>query len=308
MGRNEMSRDSNAELLKTKNQEDILRGIPLWKGRQITISSLTGGITNRNYLVRSGFASYVARFAFSSNTLLGLDREREVFNTNCAAREGLGPHVVAHMPEHHLLVVRYIDGVVFSKESARDTRHIVAIGKMLRRLHSGESFKGDRNVFRDIEEYIALARLRFSWLPRNTEKYLRNLWCIERKMSEPLRVFPCHFDLMLENIVETHEGVKLIDWEYSANGDRRFDIAMFAMKASLADAQIKMFLDAYNGDEENPVHFSDIQLMKAVSCLREASWGVLQYAISDLKEEVDYKKYTADHLDRFDEMREKVNF
>ena len=33
----------------------------------------------------------------------------------------------------------------------------------------------------------------------------------------------CHHDLTPENILETKQGIKIIDWEYSGRGHREFD-------------------------------------------------------------------------------------
>lgn len=294
---------------KSRERDDVtlLRKIKLWKGRPITIQKLEGGITNRNYLVRSGLAGYVARFAFPLNHFLGIDRKREVINTTRAAHMGLGPEVVEHLPEHCLLIVNYIEGFVFDEQSAQTPDSILGVAKLLRKLHNeGPQFAGYRDVFKDIDGYIAETLRQNSWMPENMESCLNILWGIETMLGVK-ETTACHFDLMLGNIVDTGVGLKLIDWEYSANGDSRFDVAMFALKASLTSEQEEVFLSEYNNKRHgHTVTASELQLMKMVVCVREASWGTLQYAISPMKNDFDYKKYAIEHLVRFDESRSKV--
>lgn len=288
----------------TEKHTRILSRSKLWKNRPITITPLHGGITNKNYLVRSGFAEYVARFAFPRNELLDINRKREIFNTKQAARLGLGPEFVDHLPKYRLLVVRFIEGMPLSEEVAQRPETIVAVGEMLQTLHSsGKRFRGKRNIFHNIEEYFVRAGRYSVWMPDNIAEYMGILHEIEVELCQPV-LAPCHFDLMLENIIHTPDGkLKLIDWEYSAQGDPRFDIAMFALKASLGEPHEHLLLETYNkGHSSIYVMHKELQLMKAVVCLREASWGVLQNAISEMKHEFDYKEYAEKHLVRFDEL------
>ena len=291
----------------TEKHTRILSRTKLWKNRPITITPLHGGITNKNYLVRSGFAEYVARFAFPRNELLDINRKREVFNTKQAARLGLGPEFVDHLPKYRLLVVRFIEGAPLSKEVARKSETIAAVGEMLRKLHSsGKRFRGKRNIFHNIEEYFVRAGLYSSWVPDNIAEYMGILQEIETELCQPV-LAPCHFDLMLENIICTPSGeLKLIDWEYSAQGDGRFDIAMFALKASLEEPNENLLLETYNKSHSRIyIMPRELQLMKAVVCLREASWGVLQNAISEMKHEFNYKEYAEKHLALFNELKRK---
>src|SRR2546422_5756648 len=80
--------------------------VSLWKGRPVTISPLSGGLTNENYLVESGDKRYVMRLPGQSTELLSIDRENEVHNTKAAASTGIGPRVLEHVPELEVMVLK----------------------------------------------------------------------------------------------------------------------------------------------------------------------------------------------------------
>jgi thiamine kinase-like enzyme len=62
---------------------------------------------------------------------------------------------------------------------------------------------------------------------------------------EPARECLCHNDLVAGNIIETSDGLKLIDWEYAGLGDPWFDIALVIEHHQLDDALQTAFVNAY---------------------------------------------------------------
>ena len=76
--------------------EEAAARVALWKGRSLTISPLSGGLTNENYLVVSDGQRYVMRLPGQSTELLAIDRANEVYNTKAAATTGIGPKVLEH--------------------------------------------------------------------------------------------------------------------------------------------------------------------------------------------------------------------
>ena len=84
--------------------------IPALADGQFEIAPLSGGLTNRNYVLKTKDESYVLRIAGADTELLGIDREREVACLHAAAGAGVGPAVLAHLPEHYTLVTSLIGG------------------------------------------------------------------------------------------------------------------------------------------------------------------------------------------------------
>lgn len=278
---------------------DVIKNLPFWKGRTLFIEKLSGGMTNFNYTVWDGDDKYIARFAPQSNVFLGLDRMREVYNTKVAHSLGFGPDVVQVFPEYGLLLVEYIEGKVLSSDTVIQPVLITSVAKILKKLHNGPKFSGKYHPFEAMREQVAVVRRKRSWLPENIDELLKELDRVEITLGKFYDTYPCHLDLMLENIIEDGNQVKLIDWEYSSNSDYRLDLAMFSVKGNLTSEQEELLLKEY-GDNGKDLH-NQILLMKSVVYFREAVWGLLQLAVSDI--EFDYKKYAVKNLELFTSLR-----
>lgn len=52
--------------------------VSLWRGKEVSVSPLSGGLTNENYLVEVRGDRYVMRIPGRSTELLSIDRANEV--------------------------------------------------------------------------------------------------------------------------------------------------------------------------------------------------------------------------------------
>ncbi len=78
-------------------------------------------------------------------------------------------------------------------------------------------------------------------------------------------------------------------------GDRFFDLANFSINHELDAAQSEMLLEAYFG-EVRDADVRALELMRFMSDFREAMWGVVQSAVSEL--DFDFDAYAAEHFER----------
>ena len=277
-----------------KNHIKIINKLLLWNSANILIEKFNSGLTNFSYLVRDGNKKYVARFAPKSNLLLGLNRKKEIYNTKIAHSLKLGPDIVKFFPRYNLLIVEHIDGDTLSANAAREHTKIKLLARLLKTLHNGPKFKGEFNPFKTIRKDIALAKTYQSWLPDNIDTLLGELKKVEKTIGKFHKTYPCHLDLVMENIIYNKSILKLIDWEYSANSDYRFDLAMLSLKGNFSNQHDRLLLKEYDGDSHM---YEQIQIMKSVVCFREAAWSLAQLGISKIK--FDYKKYAVDCLSLF---------
>src|SRR5881409_1698677 len=98
--------------------EDVLAAVPQLRGAD-DVAPLPGGLTNTNYKVTTPAGAYVVRIAGKDTGLLGIDRENELHNSLAAAETGVAPAVVAAVPEHHALVLAFLEGETMSAETLR---------------------------------------------------------------------------------------------------------------------------------------------------------------------------------------------
>src|SRR4029078_11414505 len=101
--------------LRVALRDNHTRGLPLLPelaAGELTFIPLSGGITNRNFLVTGAAdgAKYVIRLAGNDTHRLGISREVEHAATVAAAGVGVGPEVLAFVRPEGYLVTRFIDG------------------------------------------------------------------------------------------------------------------------------------------------------------------------------------------------------
>jgi thiamine kinase-like enzyme len=264
----------------------------LWPGREARIEPLSGGITNRNFKVEVDGEAYVLRIGGRDTELLGIDRYVEHEASIAAARLGLAPEVLRYEPGY--LVTRFVEG-----ESGRiDSVEEVAV--MLRRFHDSSPIGGRFNAFRVVEAYRATAIEHGVRVPADYERAHEVADLIERRRKgAPNR--PCHNDLLAANFIHDDSQLWIVDWEYAGMGDPYFDLANFAVNNGLDPFSERRLLDAYGADDVDA-----FVLMRFMSDFREAMWGVVQQALSEL--EVDFVSYAAEHFDRLERTAAEPRF
>ena len=275
-----------------------MQKVPELAGRELTLTALSGGITNRNFRVDASGTTdrWVIRLAGNDTHLLGISREVEHAATVAAAGVGVGPEVTAFIRPEGYLVTRFIVGSPVSDEAVRQPETLRRVADSLRRIHDGPAIPGLFVPLRICEAYRALAIARGVPIPPAYEAAARIGRAIERAfLDDPLELRPCHNDLLNANFIEDGSRIRIIDWEYAGMGDPFFDLGNFSINHELTEEQDRMFLAAYDG-EVRPARLARLTLMRIVSDFREAMWGVLQQGVSSL--DVDFVGYASSRFER----------
>ncbi len=289
---------------------DVLRGelhdqlvgamqrVPELAARELTLTALSGGITNRNFLVTVGGIAdrYVIRLAGNDTHLLGISREVEYAATVAAAGVGVGPEVTSFIRPEGYLVTRFIEGSPVEVEEVRQEATLVRIADSLRRIHRGPPIPGLFVPLRIVEAYKALADARGVRIPPEYEVAAAIGRRIELAcLSSPIELQPCHNDLLNANFIDDGARIRIVDWEYAGMGDPYFDLGNFSINHELTPDDDANLLGSYLGSV--PIdRLARLTLMRVVSDFREAMWGVLQQGISSL--DVDFVGYAGEHFDR----------
>jgi thiamine kinase-like enzyme len=278
--------------------QKLLQLIPELRGKSLTVARLTGGLTNCNYRIDAdaGQQSYVLRLPGKDTALLGIDRAIEADCSRAAAELGVGPEVVAYLPEHEALVRRFVSGTPLTALAMQQPSVLRRVVEAVRRYHQGPPGAGHFSSFEIVRRYCALARERQVRFPDNLEGALELLARLQRELESGEPVCPCHNDLLAGNLIDDGTTVRIIDWEYGGMGDRFFDLGNLAVNNDFDAEHERALLELYFG-EARPEHLRRLRLMRLASDMREAMWGFLQSAISTL--DVDYLAYGRKHLERF---------
>jgi thiamine kinase-like enzyme len=275
-----------------------LQRVPEVAGRELTLTPLSGGITNRNYLITAPDLAdrYVIRLAGNDTHLLGISREVEHAATVAAAGVGVGPEVAAFIRPEGYLVTLFIEGTPVSLEQVRQPETLRRVADSIRRIHGGPAIPGLFVPLRIVEAHRALAAERGVAIPPTYERARQVGQLIEGALLKvPLEPRPCHNDLLNANFIDDGERIRIVDWEYAGMGDPFFDLGNFSINHELTADADAVLLEAYDGGVDH-ARLARLSLMRIVSDFREAMWGVLQQGISTL--DVDFVAYADEHFER----------
>jgi thiamine kinase-like enzyme len=290
-----------ADVLRGELRDQLvaaLQRVPETTGCELTLTALSGGITNRNYLIAVAGTRerYVIRLAGNDTYLLGISREVEHAATVAAAGVGIGPEVTAFIRPEGYLVTRFIVGQPVSLEQVHQPATLRRVADSIRRIHGGPAIPGLFVPLRIVEAYLALASSR--GVPRPVawgEAYAVGRRIERALLDAPIALRPCHNDLLNANFIDDGERIRIVDWEYAGMGDPFFDLGNFSVNHDLTPDEDAVLLEAYEG-EVRPARLARLALMRIVSDFREAMWGVLQQGISSL--DVDFVAYADEHFER----------
>jgi thiamine kinase-like enzyme len=276
--------------------EAAIAAVPEWEGRQIGVTLITTGITNRNFLIDVGDEAFVLRLAGKDTELLGIDREAECEAGRAAAAAGVGPEVYAWLPHHSCLITRFVAGAHIPQAELQEEAVLTSLVGSIRAFHACPPISSEFPVFRIVENYNRLAAERGVSVP---EAYRDAHAIAERVESSfadaPVTAVTCHNDLLNANFLQDDDHVWIVDYEYAGMGDPFFDLGNLSINNGLEPDAIETLLRLYFGSVRD-VHRARLNLMQLMSDFREAMWGVVQQSISEL--DVDYVAYARTHFDR----------
>jgi thiamine kinase-like enzyme len=263
----------------------------LWPGEPVKFETLGGGITNHNFKVFVDGDVLVLRIGGKDTALLGIDREHEHEAALTAARLGIGPEVVRFADG--VLVTRFVEGEVGRADPE-------TVGALLKRLHGAPPIASRFDSFRVVEAYAATATGHGRSLPDAYGRAHELARQIEARRAAVPRV-TCHNDLLAANFIDDGKRVWIVDWEYAGMGDPFFDLANFAVNNGLDDEGERALLEAYGSTDTRA-----LTLMRFMSDFREAMWGVVQQAISEL--DFDFVSYADEHFERLSRTASEARF
>jgi thiamine kinase-like enzyme len=277
--------------------KEVVNSMPTWaRADRVEAEYISGGITNRNYCVRVDGEPFFVRLAGEETEALGINRDNERSAVVAAAEAGMGPEVVAFLPEHGCLITEWIEGTPVPPEDLRQRTMLDRLVRSIKAFHSRSKIPGTFSPFRVVELYRGSAESRGVEVP---EVYW---WLLERARQveevlrqDPMSLRPCHNDLLNANFLLRDERVMIVDYEYAGMGDIFFDLGNLSVNNEFDEDTDLMLLELYF-DAATPPRLARLKLMRLMSDFREAMWGVMQQALSSL--DFDYVDYANKHFAR----------
>ena len=274
----------------------VIAAVPEWRGHEPTITPIEAGRTNRNYRVEVGSATFFLRLSPEDTALLGIDRVAEYEAALAAAASGVGPEVVAHLPEHGCLITAWVAGEPLAEGDMEQESVLADVARVVSTIHAGPALPATFDAFRIVEAYRRVSVERGVPIPEAYGPAHAHAERIEAAFARaPVPARPCHNDLLSDNFLRGTDGFWLVDYEYSGMGDPFFDLGNLSINNGLSEASQETLLRLTFG-EPTQAHRARLQLMRIMSDYREAMWGVIQQGLSTL--DIDYVAYADRHFER----------
>jgi len=256
--------------------------IAVLRGRTVEVTELAGGLTNRNYKVTTGDGSYVVRISGPGSGALAIDRDNEYRNSVVAAASGVGAPVIDYLPADSALVIGFLEGRTFTDDDFGTPGAVDRVAAACRRLHGGDRFVNDFDMFEIQAGYLRLVRERGYRLPGD---YLDHADQVTRlRGALAVRAEPtvaCNNDLLAGNFIDDGTRIRLIDYEYSGNNDPCFELGNIWSECHLDDDQLEHLVTAYYG-ERLVNRIARARLQGLMSQYGWTLWASIQEATSDI--------------------------
>ena len=254
--------------------------IALLKART-SIKELSGGLTNRNFLIETPADKYVARVSSNSSDFLSIDRGSEFINTTIAGKGGVGAEVLDYIPGEGLLLISYISGKTFGAEDV--AANLPRIAKSLRNLHALEPFDHEFNMFNTQSNYFKIVKEQGFRVPDGYVDFEPMVAQIKKAFEVLFEgLVPCNNDLLPGNFIDDGTKIWLIDYEYSGNNDACFEIGNVWAEAFQPIEALEELVTAYYG-AHRPDKVARAWLWALMAKYGWTLWASIQDSVSEIE-------------------------
>ena len=220
-----------------RTPQAALARIPGWEDARW--SKLTGGLTNRTWLVSAGDHKAVLKVDAAPRVAPYNERSAEQRIQEIAAAAGLANKVL--YTDERTYLTEFVEGRVWVAADFGIEENLEKLAQLLRRLHSLPLSGRHFDAVDAAEAYIAKIDVANSEIAQRCEK-------IVRQLHAPHNLCCCHNDLVAGNIIATPD-LRLLDWEYACDNDPLFDLAIVVAHHEIGEELAYVFLDQYfDGD------------------------------------------------------------
>ena len=189
---------------------------------KIEIKKLVSGKTNQSYLVKDDFKKYIIRLNSEKSNDYNIDRSRELKILKAIQEISIGPKIIYCDTEYNFLITEFIEGVLLlpNNISSLDKKNL---NDLIMKYQKIEIILPKFNYFQHLKKYenfISQNLVINKKLLKKLNNFYPYLNDFQNQGWEPVL---CHHDLISSNIIKSNNGLRIIDWEYSAYGHSNFD-------------------------------------------------------------------------------------
>jgi len=233
-------------LVRKQYAREVAAGILNVELEEIKDIEQLGGLSNRNYKITVKGEDLVVRITGNGQFM---DRENEKKNSTIAYNLGLDCRALYFNVETGIKICEFIqDAETINPVTAKREHNMELMAGALRTLHaSKDMFKINFDPFKDMLYYegelLKANGKVFDGYPEEKAKFLP----LKEELKELGMVMaPCHLDALPENFVKSgEEKIYLIDWEFSGNYDKLWDLASVIVECGFNEDEEELFLSKY---------------------------------------------------------------
>lgn len=215
------------------------------------VTQLHGGLSNRSWRLRDARQDLVLRQAGAGGDLLGADRRSEFAMQGIAAAGGLAPAMILVRPAEGLLVTRYVDGRVLTRDELREPAMLKRVGAWFAKLHALVPPQGVAAIDLGVRAAGYLEILRGRLPIALLQELERGLAARRESLPAAQRLVACHHDLHHLNVVDEGDALVALDWEYAGPGDPAADLVACIGYHDLEPERIEALLGGYGANSES---------------------------------------------------------
>ena len=292
--------DSQSLLEKDFTEEIVCELLPEWKGLDIEISQLSGGITNKLYRIQSEAGDYTVRI-YGDKTELFIDREYEAETIRKMSKTGVCSNLIKFMPEIGVTIVEFIgDSIVLTNDHFLDKSLYPLIVEPIRKIHdSGVQLPKLFNPLVEVKKMFAiLTDLEVEYPEFDIAGTIERLEKLNDIINIPESEYTaCHNDLLADNFILINEDARdkydspmyIIDWEYGGMAPRYYDIGDMFQEILVPREAEKDIVAEYSKGQDYEQNLYYIDLFKPFPDIYWFLWSLIQLNISKI--EFDYYNY-----------------
>ena len=249
--------------------------------KRTSIKELSGGLTNRNFLIETPGDKYVARVSSNSSDFLAIDRGSEFINTTIAGKGGVGAEVLDYIPGEGLLLISYISGKTYGADDV--AANLPRIATSLRNLHALEPFDHEFNMFNTQSNYLKIVKEQGFRVPNGYVDFEPMVAQIKKAFEVLFEgLVPCNNDLLPGNFIDDGKKIWLIDYEYSGNNDACFEIGNVWAEAFQPIEALEELVTAYYG-AHRPDKVARAWLWALMAKYGWTLWASIQDSVSEIE-------------------------
>jgi thiamine kinase-like enzyme len=274
--------------------------LPEWKGIDVHITQLSGGITNKLYRIQSARGDCTVRI-YGDKTDLFINRDSEADTIRKMSDVGVSSKLVKYLPDKGATIVEFIDdAIVLTNDHFKDLSLHSRIVAPIQKIHrSGVTLERIFNPLAEVMRMsVILQRLNASYPEFDIAGIVQRLIKLSSIINIPESEYTaCHNDLLADNFILIKEDAAhkytypmyIIDWEYAGMAPRFYDLADMFQEVLVPRETERQIVEAYCDGHQFDHELYRVDLFKPFPDIYWFLWSLIQLNISTI--DFDYYHY-----------------